>query len=98
MNLPIVLVKNLPFDASLALLYELFSKYGPVNQVRVLDGSAPPGTCFVVYTTMEAAQTAAKELNGINFHTRYLVLHLYKADPATVQTKFVLDSAQQQAD
>lgn len=94
MELPIVLVKNLPYDASSALLFELFSKYGPVNQLRVSDGSAPAGTCFVVYTEMQNAVRAAKELSGINFMNRYLVLSLYKVDEELVQAAS-LDQRQQ---
>lgn len=85
MDLPIVLVKNLPYDASSSLLLELFSKYGPVNQLRISDGSAPAGTCYVVYTEMEDAKRAARELSGINFMNRYLVLGLFKADKDVLQ-------------
>lgn len=80
MDLPIVLVKNLPYDASSSLLLDLFSKYGPVNQLRISDGSAPAGTCYVVYTEIDDAKKAARELSGINFMNRYLVLGLFKAD------------------
>lgn len=80
MDLPIVLVKNLPYDASSSLLLDLFSKYGPVNQLRISDGSAPAGMCYVVYTEMDDAKKAARELSGINFLNRYLVLGLFKAD------------------
>lgn len=88
MELPIVLVKNLPYDASTGLLFGLFNKYGPVNQIRISDGSSPAGTCFVIYTNMEDASKAASELNGINFQSRYLVLTMYKADPGVAEAAF----------
>lgn len=74
---PIVEVKNLPYDASTQLLYDLFSTFGKVHQLRISDGSAPQGTCFVVYFTMDNAHKAAKELNGVNFHSRYLVARMF---------------------
>ncbi|KAF3992265.1 hypothetical protein FT663_01216 [Candidozyma haemuli var. vulneris] len=80
MELPIVQVKNLPYDASTASFFELFGKYGTVNQLRISDGSAPAGTCFIVYTNMDDASKAAKELSGINFQNRYLVSGLYHVD------------------
>lgn len=78
---PIVLVKNLPYNASTSLLFDIFSKFGPVHQLRISDGLVPQGTCYVVYTNMENAHRAAKELNGVNFQSRYLVAHMFQVDP-----------------
>lgn len=80
---PIVVVKNLPYNASAALLYELFSVYGHVHQVRVLDGLAPQGTCYVVYSEQASASKAARELNGVNFQSRYLIAHLHDPAPSS---------------
>lgn len=77
---PIVLVKNIPYNASTSLLYDVFGKFGPIHQLRISDGLVPKGTCYVVYATLDAARQAAKELNGVNFHSRYLVAHLYTVD------------------
>lgn len=77
-DFPIVVVKNLPYNASTALLYDLFSNFGPIHQLRVSDGSVPQGTCYVVYVSVDDAVKAARELNGVNFKTRYLVAHMHQ--------------------
>lgn len=86
MEFPIVLVKNLPFGASTSLLYDIFGRFGTIHQIRVSDGLVPQGTCYVVYTNLESAHRAAKELNGVNFQLRYLVAHMFQVD-ADVQQK-----------
>lgn len=83
---PIILVKNLPYDASTTLLFELFSKYGKIYQLRISDGSVPQGSCYVVYYDKLHAQKAAKEISGLNFHSRYLVAHVFQADEETLQS------------
>lgn len=83
---PIVLLKNLPFNLSSSSLYEIVGKYGNIVQVRVPDELVKnedyyqPGTCLVVYMNMSSAITAAKELNGVNVHGRYVVASLYGVD------------------
>ncbi|ODV81518.1 uncharacterized protein CANTADRAFT_19151 [Suhomyces tanzawaensis NRRL Y-17324] len=84
---PIVLVKNLPYNTSSAALYDLFGKYGNISQVRVPDGSsgqASLGTCIVVYNNLENAIRASQELNGVNFHGRYLVSVMYQVDASKI--------------
>lgn len=83
---PIVLVKNLPYDASTALLYELCSKYGKIHQLRISDGSVPQGSCYIVYYDKLHAQKAAKELSGLNFQSRYLVAHVFQANDETLRS------------
>lgn len=83
-DFPIVLVKNLPYNTSGDSLLNLFSKYGNIHQIRVPDASssdpAPAGSCFVIYRNIEAANQAAKRVNGINFEGRYLVASIYNVD------------------
>lgn len=78
---PIVLVKNIPYDASTSLLYDIFGKFGHIHQLRISDGLVPQGTCYVVYSNLNSAKRAARELNGVNFRSRYLVAHMYAVDP-----------------
>lgn len=82
---PIVLVKNIPYDASTSLLYEIFGKFGHIHQLRISDGLVPQGTCYIVYSDLNAAKRAARELNGVNFHSRYLVAHMYGVDADIVR-------------
>ncbi|CAH2354734.1 hypothetical protein CLIB1423_18S02498 [[Candida] railenensis] len=85
-DFPIVLVKNLPYSTSSDSLFNLFSKYGNIHQIRVPDQSssepAPAGSCFVIYRNIEAAHQASKRINGINFEGRYLVASIYNVDKA----------------
>ncbi|GEQ68103.1 hypothetical protein JCM33374_g1770 [Metschnikowia sp. JCM 33374] len=83
-DFPIVVVKNLPYDASTASLYELFSNFGKIHQLRISDGSVPQGTCYVVFLSLDDANKAAKELNGVNFRARYLVAHMYQPSSETL--------------
>ncbi|OBA23569.1 hypothetical protein METBIDRAFT_35278 [Metschnikowia bicuspidata var. bicuspidata NRRL YB-4993] len=73
---PIVVVKNLPYNVSTVLLYELFSNFGKIHQLRISDGSVPQGTCYVVFVSTDDAAKAARDLNGVNFKSRYLVAHM----------------------
>lgn len=85
-DFPIVLLKNLPFNLSSSALYDIVGKYGNIVQVRVPDELEKkeeyyqPGTCLVVYMNLSSAVTAAKELNGVNVHGRYVVASLYGVD------------------
>lgn len=83
---PIVVVKNLPYVASTAQLLDLFSQFGQVHQLRISDGSVPNGTCYVVYTSLESARKAAKDLNGVNFNSRYLVAHMHAVSDETLRS------------
>lgn len=82
MSYPFVLVKNLPYSTSTEALYELFTTFGKIHQIRIGDGSenAPKGTCIVVYSTMDSAKKAALAANGVNFQGRYLVTQIYSPD------------------
>ncbi|KAF7999079.1 hypothetical protein HF325_006611 [Metschnikowia pulcherrima] len=77
-ELPIVVVKNLPYNASTTLLYDLFSNFGKIHQLRISDGSVPQGTCYVVFMSLVDAKKAARELNGVNFKSRYLVALMHQ--------------------
>lgn len=84
-DLPIVLVKNLPFNASTNAIHQLCQQFGHVLQIRISDGSAPQGTAFVIYSNMVGATKAARELNGVNFQSRYLVASLYQVEPKLLE-------------
>lgn len=82
-DFPIVLVKNLPFNTSVPSLYDLLGRYGNIHQLRIPDEASPdkqPGNCIVIYHNFESALKALKELNGVNFHGRYIVAGLYGVD------------------
>lgn len=89
MEYPIVLVKNIPFNASTNLLYDLFGKFGTIHQLRISDGLVPKGTCYVIYSSLDSAKQAAKELNGVNFHSRYLVAHMFAVDSEVARSELL---------
>lgn len=83
MELPIVQVRNLLYEALVQLIFDLFTQYGAVHEIRMAEGPAT-GTCFVVYANMHDAQRAAKEANGVSLDARYLVTKIYQADAEAV--------------
>lgn len=93
---PIVIVKNLPFSVLSDTLYEVCGKFGDIHQLRVPDSSFDkdpqyqPGSALVVYTTVEAAQRAAKELNGVNLQGRYVVASLFQVDKAKLSEEDII--------
>ncbi|KAK6200473.1 uncharacterized protein RJT21DRAFT_86336 [Scheffersomyces amazonensis] len=78
-DFPIVYVKNLPYNTSTESLYQLFGEHGAINQIRV-SNQEHTGDCFIVYQNLASATKVVKELNGINFNGRYIVLSLYSVD------------------
>ncbi|KAK6460706.1 hypothetical protein DFJ63DRAFT_239377 [Scheffersomyces coipomensis] len=78
-DFPIVHARNIPFGTSTESLYELFSKHGSLNQIRI-SNQDNKNDCFVIYNNLSIAKRIVKELNGINFNGRYLILSLYAID------------------
>lgn len=82
---PIVWARNLPYRASVDSLYELFGSYGAIHQIRMpTQAREILGTCMVIYSSLENAKTAARELNGVNFEGRYLVTSIFQVNPSTL--------------
>lgn len=84
-DLPIVFVKNLPFDSSTESLFELFSQHGEIYQIRIAKDKTTKGSCFVVYMNLKDALQASKLLNGINFNGRYIVASMYAFDKSKIR-------------
>ncbi|CDK28443.1 unnamed protein product [Kuraishia capsulata CBS 1993] len=85
-DFPIVMVKNLPYDATAEELYTLFGTFGNISQVRCGEQPEVKGTAFVVYNNLKAAKLAVEKLSGYNFNGRYIVVLLYNVDKATVKS------------
>lgn len=87
-DFPIVQVKNLPYSTSTAALYDLFGRYGSINQIRVPKTTGEnAGTAIVIYNNMINAERALKELSGVNYNGRYLVSSLFVVD----KSKFIAE-------
>lgn len=88
-DLPIVFVKNLPYDSSTDSLFELFSQHGEIYQIRIAEDETCKGSCFVVYMNLKDALQASKLLNGINFNGRYLVASMYAFDKSKIREELL---------
>ncbi|CAH6723504.1 hypothetical protein CLIB1444_16S00276 [[Candida] jaroonii] len=93
MDLPIVHIRNLPYDTSSTSLFELFEDYD-VHSIRT-----KPGSCFVILKQMKNAQAAVEKLNGINFNGRYIICGIFNAhidnkDLLTEDTLKLIDNYQ----
>ena len=65
-------VGNLNYKTTEATLKELFSQYGEVTSVNILQGR---GFGFVEMATPESAQDAKAKLNGTDFDGRKLIIN-----------------------
>ncbi|CCF52823.1 hypothetical protein NDA18_002788 [Ustilago nuda] len=70
----ILFVKNLNYNTTGADLYQVFSRYGAIRQIRLGDGPKTKGTAYVVYEEMADAKRASDHLNGFHLNERYIVL------------------------
>ncbi len=71
-------VGNLNYRTTEDKLKELFSQYGEVNSVNILQGR---GFGFVEMATSESAQDAKTKLNGTDFDGRRIIVN--EARPRT---------------
>jgi RNA recognition motif-containing protein len=69
MENPKLYVGNLTYSVDEAQLRELFSNYGDVKDVRVIERK---GFGFVEFETVEEAEKAMEALNGTEFEGRTL--------------------------
>lgn len=87
-----IIVKNLPFQATRKELYELFSQYGKIDNVRLPQKVAGGhrGFAFVEFVSPEECHSAYEALKNVHLYGRHLVLQ-YAADDNS------LESAQKRA-
>ncbi|XAR60269.1 hypothetical protein NMG60_11033567 [Bertholletia excelsa] len=82
----VLYVQNLPFNISSEEMYDIFSKYGAIHQIRIGTNKDTRGTTFVVYEDIYDAKTAVDHLSGFNVANRYLIVLYYQQ--AKVSKKF----------
>lgn len=95
-----ILVKNVPFEASVGELRKIFAAYGQLNFVRIpkkLDGQHR-GFCFVDYLMKDDALRAFRALcHSTHLYGRKLVLEwAKKSDGAETSSKSIGDTIQKQ--
>lgn len=69
----ILVVKNLPFNIKGEELYDIFTRFGEVIQIR----KDKKGTAIIVYEKREYSKNAYKELNGFNVSGKYIYCYYY---------------------
>lgn len=80
-DLPLVYVKNLPYDVLAEQLYGVLGQGGHVVDVRLGNAKNTRGTCIAMYALVDAAKDAVPRLQGVNLGGRYLVAQMYAVDP-----------------
>ena len=78
----IIYVRSLPFKITPKDLYGIFSRYGPIRQIRKGVTPETKGTAFVVYEDIFDAKEAVQKLNGFQVGGRYLILQYFQANKA----------------
>ncbi len=71
----ILTVGNIPYEATDENLREIFSQAGPVLSFRLVydrESGKPKGYGFCEYKDLETAQSAMRNLNGVELHGRNL--------------------------
>eukprot|EP00915_Cephaloidophora_sp_WS-2016_P001125 GHVH01001548.1.p1 GENE.GHVH01001548.1~~GHVH01001548.1.p1 ORF type:complete len:198 (-),score=19.63 GHVH01001548.1:105-653(-) len=81
----IVYVRNLPYKIISEELYDLFGKYGTIQQIRKGNTTDTRGTAFVVFDDVHDAKNAVDHLSGFNVAGRYLIVLYY--NPEKIQAK-----------
>ena len=77
-------MKNLSYNIDSPALFDLFSKFGPIRQIRAGNSTTTKGTAFVVYDDVQDAKQACDKLNGFNFMNRYLVVLYHQPEKMAV--------------
>ncbi|EAY13400.1 hypothetical protein TVAG_424320 [Trichomonas vaginalis G3] len=83
----ILFVRNLPFGIDGDKLYELFSRYGSIYQIRLGCIPSTSTTAFVVFDNVLDAQAAKDALNGYTIENRYLIVQYYRLNQANPSTQ-----------
>jgi RNA recognition motif-containing protein len=71
-------VGNLSFEATELEVRELFSEFGPVNEIAIVMDRAtgrPRGFAFVTMNTVEGMQAAIRGIDGKNCNGRVLTVN-----------------------
>jgi len=79
-ELPIIQVKNLPYNVQASDLYELFGRFGNVHEVRIGTENNTKGQAYIIYKNYKSSVLALKKLEGFNFNGRYLVVRQFIPD------------------
>ena len=74
----ILFIRNLPFGVDGEELFDLFFRYGQVQQIRLGCTPATSTTAYVVYENVVDAQNAKEALNGFTMRGRYLIVQYFR--------------------
>lgn len=77
----ILFVMNLPPATTGEVLYNIFSEFGPLRQVRMGTTTETKGSAFVVFEDIYDAKKAMEQLTGFRLtKTKYLQLVYYSEE------------------
>lgn len=68
-------VRGLPWETTEAQLEEMFSQYGPIQELKLVmdrDTGRSRGFSFITYATQAGAEAAIKNLDGVEMNFRVL--------------------------
>lgn len=66
--------RSLPYKITSEDMYDIFGKYGAIQQIRLGTINATRGTAYVVYEDIFEAKHACENLNGFQVAGRYLIV------------------------
>ncbi|KAI5953145.1 hypothetical protein KGF54_002516 [Candida jiufengensis] len=79
---PIIQIKNLSYTTTNKQIFEFFSQFGTIYQIR--SNSKQQGTIFIIYSNLQQAKLAIKQSNGVNLNGRYLISSLFVVDQSKI--------------
>lgn len=91
-----VFVGNIPYEATDENLREIFSQAGPVLSFRLVydrESGKPKGYGFCEYKDIETAQSAMRNLNGVELHGRNLRVDSAASEKGKEESKEVKPEA-----
>jgi len=80
----ILFVKNLPFKIKGEELFEIFGRFGAIQQVRLGNSKETAGSAFVVFEDIFDAKRAMDDMNGFKVGDRFLKLNYFKVKQGTL--------------
>ncbi|GMM29313.1 hypothetical protein DAMA08_020290 [Martiniozyma asiatica (nom. inval.)] len=83
--LPMIHIKNLPYDYNAKDLLPILEPFGAIIDIRSGSSQDTKGQAIVTYTTLASAKLAHSKLQGINFEGRYVVVTPYVPNSETLK-------------
>ncbi|EPR79419.1 RNA-binding region-containing protein [Spraguea lophii 42_110] len=73
----ILYIENITFTTSEKTLYEIFSSYGTILEIRIGNNTTTQGTAYIVYSDKKYAIKAQKYTSGMLVENNYISVTFY---------------------